>query len=184
MAKSKTGFKIRKGKLVNFTSITESEFDFLLSFFEKSYDEYFKHFTFSGKERVRLPCKREDSVFKKAEDALFFILFYLKSYPIEDVLAGTFNMNQPQVNKWKSILIKILEDSFVSMKVLPSRDNRKLNQLIKEMGLTEVIIDATERQIQRPKDYEVQQEYYSGKKNAIRSKTPLSLIKRATMFYF
>ena len=42
------------------------------------------------------------------------------------------------------------------MKVLPSRDNKKLNQLIKEMGLTEVIIDATEREIQRPKDNEVQ----------------------------
>ena len=67
------------------------------------------------------------------------------------------------------------------MKVLPSRDNKKLNILIKEMGLTEVIIDATEREIQRPKDYEVQKEYYSGKKNIIRSKTPLSLIRQAIM---
>jgi len=31
--------------------------------------------------------------------------------------------------------------------------------LIKEMGLKDVIIDATERQIQRPKDNAVQKEY-------------------------
>ena len=67
------------------------------------------------------------------------------------------------------------------MKILPSRENKKLNLLIKEMGLTAVIVDATERQIQRPKDNEVQKEYYSGKKRLIRSKTPLSLLRRAIM---
>jgi hypothetical protein len=51
------------------------------------------------------------------------------------------------------------------------------------MGLTEVIIDATERQIQRPKDNEVQKEYYSEKKRLIRSRTPLSVIKKAIMYY-
>ncbi|MCZ2355087.1 MAG: transposase family protein [Bacteroidia bacterium] len=66
----------------------------------------------------------------------------------------------------------------IKMKVLPTRDSEMLNQLIQEMGLQEVVIDATERQIQRPKDYEVQKEYYSGKKKLIRSRTPLSLIKR------
>jgi hypothetical protein len=40
-------------------------------------------------------------------------------------------MHQPQVNVWKNLLQNILEESFLSMKVLPSRDNRKLNQLIK-----------------------------------------------------
>ena len=79
-------------------------------------------------------------------------------------MASIFEMHQPQVNIWKQLLQKLLEEAFLEMKVLPSRDNKKLNLLIKEMGLTEVIIDATERQIQRPKDNEVQKEYYSGKK--------------------
>ena len=51
------------------------------------------------------------------------------------------------------------------MNVLPSRDNKKLNKLLKAMNLKEVIIDATERQIQRPLDNDVQKEYYSGKKS-------------------
>ncbi len=181
MAKSKTEFKIRKGKLINHTSITDSEFEYVLPFFENSFDVYFKYHTFTGSVRIREACKRNDSVFGKAEDGLFFILFYLKSYPTEEVLATMFEMHQPQVNLWKNLLQNILEECFLSMKVLPSRNNKKLNQLIKEMGLTEVIIDATERQIQRPKDNEVQKEYYSGKKRLIRSKTPLSVTRRAIM---
>ena len=181
MAKQKWEFKIPEGKLITQISITESEFAIVVPFFEKVFDNYFKHNTLSGKPRVRMSCKREDSVFKAAEDALFFILFYLKSYPIESVMASIFAMHQPQVNIWKQLLQKLLEESFLEMKVLPSRDNKKLNLLIKQMGLTEVIIDATERQIQRPKDNEVQKEYYSGKKNAIRSKTPLSVVRRAIM---
>lgn len=181
MAKSKSDFKIRRGKLSTYTSITESEFEYILPFFEASFNNFFKYKTLEGKKRKRLSAKRTDSVFKFAEDGLFFILFYLKSYPTEEILAGMFDLHQPQANVWKRLLQDILEDSFVRMKVLPSRDNKKLNILIKEMGLTEIIIDATERQIQRPKDNEVQKEYYSGKKRLIRSKTPLSLIKKAIM---
>lgn len=183
MAKRKSDFKIGKAKLTNYTSITESEFEYVLPFFEKAFDDYFKHFTLFGKERIRAVSKRNDSVFKQPEDGLFFILFYLKSYPTEEVLAGIFDMHQPQVSIWKKLLQVILENSFLEMKVLPSRENKKLNMLIKEMGLTEVIIDATERQIQRPKDNEVQKDYYSGKKRLIRSKTPLSLIRKATMSF-
>lgn len=181
MARSKIDFKIKKGKLGNHISITEPEFDLILPFFETAFENYFKHHTLDGKVRIRMSCKRNDSVFKGAEDGLFFILFYLKSYPIEDVLATIFEMHQPQVSVWKKLLLQILEDSFVNMKVLPSRDNKKLNALIKEMGLTEIIIDATERQIQRPKDNDVQKEYYSGKKRLMQSKTPLSVIKQALM---
>ena len=118
--------------------------------------------------RRRGVSKRNDSVFKKPEDALFFLLFYLKTYPIEEVMASTFLMNQPQVNLWKRLLQDILETSLDKMDVLPSRDNKKLNKLLKEMNLKEVIIDATERQIQRPLDNDVQKEYYSGKKSSHR----------------
>jgi hypothetical protein len=165
MARCKSDFKIRHGKLINHISITESEFAELVPFFETYFDDYFKHYTFNGEARERSVSKRNDSVFKKPEDALFFLLFYLKTYPTEEVMASTFLMNQPQVNLWKRLLQNILERSLDKMSVLPSRDNKKLNKLLKEMNLKEVIIDATERQIQRPLDNEVQKEYYSGKKS-------------------
>ena len=159
MARSKSEFRIRKGKLINHISITEAEFAEVVPFFESSFDDYFKHFTFCGKPRQRAISVRTDSVFKKPEDALFFLLFYLKTYPIEEVMASTFLMNQPQVNLWKRLLQNILETCLNNMNVLPSRDNKKLNKLLKEMNLKEVIIDATERQIQRPIDNDVQKEY-------------------------
>ena len=83
-------------------------------------------------------------------------------------MASTFLMNQPQVNLWKILLQNILETSLEKMSVLPSRDNKKLNKLLKEVNLKEVIIDATERQIQRPLDNDVRKEYYSGKKSSHR----------------
>ena len=170
MARCKSEFKIRKGKLINHISITEAEFAEVVPFFEASYEDYFNHFTFHGEVRWRRVSQRNDGVFKKPEDALFFLLFYLKTYPIEEVMASTFLMNQPQVNLWKRLLQNILEDCLNKMSVLPSRDNKKLNQLIKELNLKEVIIDATERSIQRPLDNDVQQEYYSGKKSSFRQK--------------
>src|ERR1035437_7485336 len=113
MAKRKSDFKIGKAKLTNHTSITESEFDYVLPFFENAFDNYFKHFTLLGNERIRAVSKRNDSVFKKPEDGLFFILFYLKSYPTEEVQATIFDMYQSQVSVWKKLLQKILEDSFL-----------------------------------------------------------------------
>jgi hypothetical protein len=75
-----------------------------------------------------------------------------------------FLMSQPQVNLWKRLLQNILEECLKKMNYLPARDNKKLNKLIEQMNTAAVIIDATERAIQRPIDNDVQEEYYSGKK--------------------
>jgi hypothetical protein len=166
MARSKSEFKIRKGKLANLIGLTESEFEELLPFFEISFNNYFEEHTFTGEVRTRAAGKRSDGVFKRPEDALYFLLFYLKTYSTEEVLASTFSMYQPQVNLWKRLLQNIFEICLKEMKVSPSRDAQALNKLLKEMNVKKVIIDATERQIQRPLDNEVQKEYYSGKKSA------------------
>lgn len=48
MARSKSEFKIRKGKIINHISITESEFAEVVPFSETFFDDYFNHFTFTG----------------------------------------------------------------------------------------------------------------------------------------
>jgi len=50
--------------------------------------------------------------------------------------------------------------------LLPARSPEKAKRKLKEEK--RVIIDATERPIQRPQDDDKQTEYYSGKKNDIR----------------
>ena len=56
--------------------------------------------------------------------------------------------------------------------MLPARASKELNALLKKLEVTTIIVDATERIMNRPKDNEVQKEYYSGKKRLIPSKTP------------
>jgi hypothetical protein len=58
MAKGKAEFKIGKGTLINHTSITDSEFGYLLPFFENVFDSYFKYHTLAGTARIRLACKQ------------------------------------------------------------------------------------------------------------------------------
>lgn len=167
--------------MANIVGLTRKKFKQLLPFFAKEYNGYFETHTFNGKRRKRKVSTRYDKVFKLPEDALFFILFYLKSYPTEEALAMTFDMYQTQVSIWKNLLLNILEKTFSTLGVLPSRKNGDLNKLIKEMNLKKIVIDATERPIQRPQDNEKQKDFYSGKKNSIALKTPSLLTEEASL---
>ncbi len=60
----------------------------------------------------------------------------------------------------------MLNEALSELGLLPARNSDKAKRKLE--GEEEVIIDGTERPIPRPKDYEVQKEYYSGKKNGIR----------------
>jgi hypothetical protein len=86
-------------------------------------------------------------------------------------MALTFSMTQPQVNQWKQVLQQILKESFEKMEVLPARTTKDLNKLFQKLEVKSVIIDATERAMNRPKDNDVQKEFYSGKKKFTLSKT-------------
>ena len=55
--------------------------------------------------------------------------------------------------------------------------------LTKFAEVQEVIIDGTERPVQRPKDAERQKEHYSGKKNGIRGNTPQVVPVKSGSFY-
>ena len=86
-------------------------------------------------------------------------------------MALTFSMTQPQVNQWKQVLQQLLKESFEKMEVMPARNTKDLNKLLQKLKVKTIIIDATERSMNRPKDNEVQKEFYSGKKKHIALKT-------------
>ena len=81
----------------------------------------------------------------------------------------TFEMTQAQVSLWIKLLSKLLRDSLEKQGYLPKRKVEQLKKTLEKEST--VILDATEREIQRPADNEVQKEYYSGKKSVILSKT-------------
>mgnify|MGYP003621047594 FL=1 len=99
------------------------------------------------------------------ENQLLFILFYLKSYPTYDVLAFTFNISRGCAFESVQRLLPILKHTQKNLKVLPKRttdDPQELLQLIESVD--HVLIDATERPIQRPQKPARQKKHYSGKK--------------------
>jgi Helix-turn-helix of DDE superfamily endonuclease len=158
--------KIRKNppQFLSLTGFSPNEFDELLEEFRNEWEQYSNHFTLEGKPRQRIALPRKTNVLPGVHDKLLFILMYLKTYPLQELQAATFSMTQPQANFWIHLLSPILGKTLYRLKELPERNNQKIEQLLKDCP--DVLLDGVERSIQRPLDYELQQECYSGKKNA------------------
>jgi hypothetical protein len=158
--------KIRKNppQFLSLTGFSPNEFDELVEEFRNEWEQYSSHFTLEGKPRQRIALPRKTNVLPGVHDKLLFILMYLKTYPLQELQAATFSMTQPQANFWIHLLSPILRKTLYRLKELPERNNQKIEQLLKDCP--DVLLDGVERSIQRPLDYELQQECYSGKKNA------------------
>ena len=100
-----------------------------------------------------------------AQSKLFYILVYFKCYPTFDLAGVMFDLDRSQTHRWVHRLQPILEASLATKMVLPVRkltSIEQFNELFPQVKA--VIIDGTERPIQRPNDEELQKKNYSGKK--------------------
>jgi hypothetical protein len=81
-------------------------------------------------------------------------------------LAGLlFDIDRAQAHYWMHRLQPILEDALGEKKVLPERKLNSIEEFIERFsGVERVMIDGTERPIQRPQDPDQQKLNYSGKK--------------------
>ena len=148
---------------MSLTTLRREEFEQLSEFLENPWQEYIQRYTLEGKPRNRPAGIRSNTVLRTAEDRLLFILYHLKGNALQELMAITFEMTQPQVSAWIKILSKLLKEALAEQGFLPVRKAEQLKKILEKE--TSVILDAAEREIQRPKDNEVQKEYYSGKKN-------------------
>jgi len=142
------------------TSLGRSEFDELLDCFTQAWDEETGASLKDASKGGRPP------IIKSMADRLLFILFYLKTYPLQEVIAHLFGLSQGQANftihQLSAILNKALESKGHKPVRLPDEMLSRLAQeLPQDMG-----IDGTERRINRPGDAIGQTYHYSGKKNA------------------
>lgn len=150
-------------KLKSVTSLLESEFLELCEFFKIYDDLYFSKKNLYGKKRKRVSKPRKNSTFKCVEDKLLFLLVYLKTYPLQEVYAVQNKMSQPQVFRWLKLLKPFLKKALKDLSCTPSRNKTSFKELLKTNKI--VFQDATERGINRPENYEIQIDTYSGKKN-------------------
>ena len=112
----------------------------------------------------------ETSKLPTARAKLFFVLFYFKAYPLQEVMALFFGLSQPQVCEWIKRLTPLVGTVLGRELLLPARKPADLEAVLAEHPELMLIIDGTERPIRRPKDKDDQKRDYSGKKKAHRKK--------------
>jgi hypothetical protein len=98
-------------------------------------------------------------------EKLFYILLYCKCYPTFDLMSVLFRFDRSCAWDWVHGLLPILEQALGSKQALPERKLRSMEEFLERFpDVKEVILDGTERPVQRPKDSEKQKNHYSGKK--------------------
>ncbi len=108
--------------------------------------------------RSPLPCQRASGARRKptlatVEAKLFFILFYFKVYPTFDLAGLLFDLDRAQANRWMHRLQPLVEDALGEKLALPQRKVTSLEDFIEAfLEVKRVILDGTERSIQRSKD--------------------------------
>lgn len=151
--------------LLAHTGLKPTEFDVLCQAFDHAWNKYAKYYTLEGKPRVRQNRSRKNEILPTSEDKLLFVLYYLKTNPLQEVLATAFGMYQPHASAWLKRLLPRLEEALAASDSLPERQSERLYRAVANQDT--VLIDATERPIQRSVDDQTQREHFSGKKSAI-----------------
>jgi hypothetical protein len=144
------------------TGLTVKEFNNLANDFSWNYHEY---------EVKRKPERRRKlgggrrSYLRTAEEKLFYILFYMKTYPTFDVASFLVGFHRSKACEWVQTLLPILEQTLNRKMILPQRKISSVDEFIRLYPeVRDVFGDATERKVQRPKEPKRQRKMYSGKK--------------------
>jgi hypothetical protein len=155
------------------TGMKIEEFDKLKSAFEKAYEEDEQERgqpeNRAGRKAVLLTC----------QDKLFFILFYLRHYPTQEVLGFLFGISQGQANHWIHRLTPLVKKALGEEQELPGRTAADSKAFMQDCPELAFIIDGTERPIRRPQDSEERRKDYSGKKKR-HTKKNILITEKAT----
>lgn len=145
------------------TSLTVAEFEALARQLDREWSALRAAQTVAGTIRQRQPGGGRKGCLASGEAKLFFILFYYKVYPTQDVMGLLFGITQGQVSDWVGRLTAVVGQLLPLHR--PARKARQLAQVLAEQPeLQELIIDGTERRLPRPQHRGKQKRFYSGRK--------------------
>jgi len=147
------------------TSLDPAEFEALAEVMERQWQQYRYAHPTTSQPRQRQAGGGRKAALSTGEDKLLFILFYYKTYPLQEVLGFFFGMSQGNACDWIQELSQVLKLALAELDYLPTRQPTALAKVLAECDTEAVAIDGTERRRQRPGDYETQKDYYSGKKH-------------------
>lgn len=153
------------------TGLSHTQFSTLLPVFTH-YIENAVQDKYKNKDRKIGSGKKGD--IETPTEKLLLILFYLRCYPTFDVLGFTFGISGDAAHRYVYSLFEILMKSLNDFGVLPHMKFKTPEELQAAFrNFDTLLIDATERAVQRSQDYDVQKEDYSGKKNSKPINAPL-----------
>ena len=156
------------------TTLDAFEFERLLAAFDAAWQAQRSERTHDGQARQRKLGGGFKGTFKSNREKLFFVLFYFKCYPLQEVMAVLFGVSQGQVSHWVGVLTPLVSAALGRELLLPARRPADLEALLAEVPeLRLLVIDGAERPIRRPKDKQRRKDDYSGKKKAHRKKNLL-----------
>ena len=145
------------------TGLSHQEFSDLVPVFEKALFEL----------RMQKPKRKRKAgggrlgKLPTIEAKLFFILFYLKTYPTFDVLGFLTDRERSHCCESVRFLSKALKKALGRELVLPERKIGSVDEFLRKFPeVKDVFLDGTERRVQRPKDGRRQRKTYSGKKKS------------------
>jgi len=147
-----------KKAFISMTSLTEKEFDELCHVFGECWNEHTGAQDRDERKGGRKP------ILNTMEDRLFFILFYLKTDPLQEVLAFSFEMSQSEANRLIHLLSHILKMALQKGNFTPPRLPDEMLARLEQESIQDFSIDGSERPIVRPSNHDVQEFFYSGKK--------------------
>src|SRR6266511_1306456 len=110
-------------RLLGLTGLTLPEFESLLPAFLRAYQRLFPaDRTATNRPRQRAAGGGRTGALQEPEQKLLFLLVYLKTYPLQVVMAELFGLSQPRVNYWLRRLLPVLHEALDELGVLPERD--------------------------------------------------------------
>ena len=149
-------------KYKSLTSLNGTEYELLLSVFDKRVKEKQKHYTLKGQRRVRIVSQEQrNSSLYGSRQKLEFVLIYLKENPNQCVYGYFYGMSQGKVSEWLSFLLPVLEDSLYKLGFTAKYGLDYQHKSVEDEYL---MGDVVERSVPRRSCHEAQKVEYSGKK--------------------
>lgn len=106
-------------------------------------------------------------IIKGSIEQLFFILWYLKTNPKYDIAWVIWWTDKTVISDYIVRYLPILIESLRRLWCVPAQSMEEFKKKHKGRGIDMVRIDGTERRVTRSTKKDIQEKYYSGKKNSI-----------------
>jgi len=143
------------------TGMNSQEFNDLVPTFERELYQYYAN----QPNRQRQPGGGRRGHLPTGAHKLFFILFYIKTYPTFDVMSFVSGKGRGRSCEAAHLYLELLEKALGKKIVLPKRQIKSVEEfLAKFPEVKDILVDGTERRMERPQKTKRNKRHYSGKK--------------------